>query len=68
MLCDCPGLVFPSFMRTTGEMLCAGILPINQMRTYQDPANVITARVPMHLIEASYGTTIVKHLDVKDNP
>jgi large subunit GTPase 1 len=68
MLCDCPGLVFPSFMRTTGEMLCAGILPINQMRTYQEPANVITARVPMHLIDASYGTAIVKHLDVKDDP
>jgi large subunit GTPase 1 len=68
MLCDCPGLVFPSFMRSTGEMLCAGILPINQMRTYLDPASVITSRVPMHLIDATYGINIVKVLDVKDNP
>lgn len=68
MLCDCPGLVFPSFMRSTGEMLCAGILPINQMRTYVDPATVITSRVPQHLLDATYGITIRKILDVKDNP
>lgn len=68
MLCDCPGLVFPSFMRSTGEMLCAGILPINQMRTYADPADVISARVPMQLIEATYGCTIQKMLDIKDDP
>ncbi len=40
MLCDCPGLVFPSFMNSTGEMICSGILPINQMRDYVDPASV----------------------------
>jgi len=66
MLCDCPGLVFPSFMRSTGEMLCAGILPINQMREYLEPANVITSRVSMHLIEATYGITIRRDLDIKD--
>jgi len=68
MLCDCPGLVFPSFMRSTGEMLCAGILPVNQMRDYADPAHVITTRVPMHLIEAAYGCIIQRDLDIKDNP
>jgi large subunit GTPase 1 len=68
MLCDCPGLVFPSFMRSTGEMLCAGILPVNQMRDYADPAHVITTRVPMHLLEAAYGCVIQRDLDIKDNP
>ncbi len=68
MLCDCPGLVFPSFMRSTAEMLCAGILPINQMREYQHPANVITSRVPMHLLEAAYGIKIMRDIDIKDNP
>ena len=51
MLCDCPGLVFPSFMSNAGEMLCAGILPINQMRDYIEPAEVISSRVPIHLLE-----------------
>jgi len=67
MLCDCPGLVFPSFMNSTGEMICSGILPINQMRDYVAPATVITSRVPMHLLEATYGIHIEKVLDATDN-
>lgn len=68
MLCDCPGLVFPSFMKSTGEMLCSGILPINQMRDYAEPANIIASRVPMHLLDAAYGMKIVRNLDFKDDP
>lgn len=68
MLCDCPGLVFPSFMRSAGEMLCAGILPINHMRDYIEPGNVIASRVPMHLLEAAYGMKIKREIDFKDNP
>ena len=30
MLCDCPGLVFPSFMNNTGQMLCSGETIVNQ--------------------------------------
>jgi hypothetical protein len=52
------GLVFPSFMSSPGEMLCAGILPVNQMRDYIEPAYVISSRVPMHLLEAAYGMKI----------
>ena len=66
MLCDCPGLVFPSFMRSTGEMLCSGILPINQMREYVEPCEVITSRVPRHHLEAIYSMPIVRQLDFKD--
>ena len=32
LLCDCPGLVFPSFVSTRGELILNGILPIDQMR------------------------------------
>ena len=66
MLCDCPGLVFPSFMNSTGEMLCAGMLPINQMRDYQEPAEVIAARIPQYLLEAAMGIKIYRHLDPLD--
>lgn len=68
MLCDCPGLVFPSFMNNTGQMLCSGILPINQMRDYVAPAEVIATRVPIHLLDAAYGMRIKRELDVKDSP
>lgn len=68
MLCDCPGLVFPSFMKSRGDMVCAGILPINQMRDYVDPANIMATRIPQHLLEAAYGIHIRRELDIKDNP
>lgn len=68
VLCDCPGLVFPSFMRNAGEMLCSGILPINQMRDCYEPGDLIAARVPMHLLEAAYGIKIVRELDILDHP
>lgn len=31
-LCDCPGLVFPSFVKTKSDMILNGILPIAQIR------------------------------------
>ncbi|CAF0997542.1 unnamed protein product [Adineta steineri] len=34
MLCDCPGLVFPSFVSTKDELIVNGILSIDQMRDY----------------------------------
>jgi large subunit GTPase 1 len=68
MLCDCPGLVFPSFMSSRGEMLCSGILPINNMRDYIEPAQVIASRVPIHLLNAAYGMTIKRDIDVSDSP
>ena len=42
LLCDCPGLVFPSFVSTRGELILNGILPIDQMRDYNEPINIIS--------------------------
>jgi hypothetical protein len=60
--------VFPSFVSSVGEMICSGVLPINQMRDYVEPAAIIASRVPTHLLEAIYGIHIVKEIDLKDNP
>ena len=68
MICDCPGLVFPSFMQSTAEMVCSGILPINNMKDCDGPASVIASRVPSSLLEATYGIKIIKSIDFKDNP
>lgn len=32
ILCDCPGLVFPSFATTKADMVVNGVLPIDQLR------------------------------------
>jgi ribosome biogenesis GTPase A len=34
MICDCPGLVFPSFVNSKNEMYCCGVLPVAQLREH----------------------------------
>lgn len=55
MLCDCPGLVFPNFVSSKAEMICNGILPIDQMRDHVPPVSLVCQRIPRHLLEATYG-------------
>ncbi|PVU86180.1 hypothetical protein BB561_006792 [Smittium simulii] len=57
-LCDCPGLVFPTFATTTADMVCNGVLPIDQLREYSGPAALISRRIPKWVIEATYGINI----------
>ena len=40
LLCDCPGLVMPTFVSTKADMVVSGILPIDQMRDFV-PSNII---------------------------
>eukprot|EP00501_MAST-03F_sp_TOSAG23-6_P000063 GSMAST32.ASY1.ANO1.64.1 assembled CDS len=44
-LCDCPGLVFPSFVNSKAEMVINGILPIDKMRDYLPPTTLLTRRI-----------------------
>ncbi|XP_032634005.2 large subunit GTPase 1 homolog [Chelonoidis abingdonii] len=59
-LCDCPGLVMPSFVSTKAEMICCGILPIDQMRDHVPPISLICQRIPRHVLEATYGINIIR--------
>lgn len=58
LLCDCPGLVFPNFATTKADLVCNGILPIDQMREYAGPVGLLTTRIPKRFLEATYGITI----------
>ena len=51
-LCDCPGLVFPSFANSKAEMMCCGVLPIDQMREHISPVQLVMTRVPKDVLEA----------------
>ena len=53
-LCDCPGLVFPSFANSKAEMMCCGVLPIDQMREHIAPIQIVLSRVPKEVLEAFY--------------
>ncbi|CAG8445418.1 17718_t:CDS:10 [Acaulospora morrowiae] len=58
ILCDCPGLVFPNFATTNADMVCNGVLPIDQLREHTGPATLVAQRIPKSVIEAIYGIKI----------
>ena len=58
ILCDCPGLVFPNFATTKGELVCNGVLPIDQLREFTGPAGLVARRVPQPFLENVYGMKI----------
>lgn len=54
-LCDCPGLVFPSFATTKAEMVVNGVLPIDQLREFTGPSDLVAQRIPRFFLEWIYG-------------
>jgi large subunit GTPase 1 len=58
MLCDCPGLVFPSFVSNTADLIAAGVYPIAQMRDHWPVINLICRRIPREILNAQYGIHI----------
>ncbi|GAP84060.1 putative GTP-binding protein MMR1 [Rosellinia necatrix] len=57
-LCDCPGLVFPNFATTKADLVCNGVLPIDQLREFTGPAALVAQRIPQPFLEAIYGIHI----------
>jgi len=55
MLCDCPGLVFPSFVSNTADLIAAGVYPIAQMRDHWPVVELICQRIPREVLNAQYG-------------
>ncbi len=58
ILCDCPGLVFPNFATTKAELVCNGILPIDQLREFTGSAGLVAKRIPQSFFEALYGVKV----------
>uniref|UniRef100_A0A8D2BYG0 Large subunit GTPase 1 homolog n=1 Tax=Sus scrofa TaxID=9823 RepID=A0A8D2BYG0_PIG len=65
-LCDCPGLVMPSFVSTKAEMICSGILPIDQMRDHVPAISLVCQNIPRRVLEATYGIDIIKPREDED--
>lgn len=66
MLCDCPGLVFPSFAATKESMVCDGILPIDTVRDYVTPIAVVCERIPRIILEATFRISLSKEDDLDE--
>ena len=56
-LCDCPGLVFPTFLNSKAEMVCNGVLSIDQCTDYLSPVALICQRIPQRVLCARYAIT-----------
>lgn len=54
-LCDCPGLVFPTFATSAANLVCNGILPIDQLRDVFPPLEELCRRVSKEQIADVYG-------------
>lgn len=66
ILCDCPGLVMPSFVFTKAEMIINGILPIDQMRDHVPPVNLVCNLIPKHILENTYGIMLPQPIEGED--
>lgn len=65
-LCDCPGLVMPSFVSTKAEMICCGILSIDQMRDHVPSTSLVCQTIPRHVMERTYGINIIRPREDQD--
>ena len=63
-LCDCPGLVFPSFANTKAEMMICGVLPIDTMREFVGPITLILERISKEYLQSKYKI----ELPARDSP
>lgn len=69
-VCDCPGLVLPSFIASRAELIVNGILPIDQMRDPMPPVALISSRFPRHAWAIVYGVVLpeVREGEATDRP
>ncbi|XP_062412731.1 large subunit GTPase 1 homolog [Sardina pilchardus] len=65
-LCDCPGLVMPSFVSTKAEMMCCGILPIDQLRDHVPAISLVCQTIPRAVLEGTYGINIIRPREDED--
>uniref|UniRef100_A0A0A9WJ77 Large subunit GTPase 1 homolog n=3 Tax=Lygus hesperus TaxID=30085 RepID=A0A0A9WJ77_LYGHE len=58
LLCDCPGLVFPSLVATKADMVLNGILPVDQLRDHVPSIGLLCQLIPRHVLEDRYSIMI----------
>eukprot|EP00703_Trepomonas_sp_PC1_P005844 JAP90762.1 GTP-binding protein [Trepomonas sp. PC1] len=58
-LCDCPGLVFPSFSHNRADFVLNGVLPVDKERDYVGYLKLLCTRIPARVFNKFY------QLDVK---
>lgn len=65
-LVDCPGLVFPNYAVLKEDLVCNGVLPIDQLRDGVPATALVCNRIPRQLLEATYGLHLIKPAEDED--
>lgn len=60
-LCDCPGLIFPSFAHCRADFVLNGILPVDKERDYVGFLKLLCKRIPARIFNKLY------QLDIKED-
>lgn len=63
LLCDCPGLVFPTIASSKAEMICNGVLPVDNLKDFVTPVEYITQKIPKNVLCFMYKLNL--HSDEK---
>ena len=68
-LCDCPGLVFPTLAGSKAQMVCDGILPIDQLKSdYISPIRHLVGLLPPEAFEEAYAIKLRNDEERADDP
>ena len=59
ILCDCPGLVFPTIMNTRADLVANGILPVDRIRDPITAMALVTQRITKDTLDELYGLDAV---------
>ena len=57
-LCDCPGLVFPTFASSKADMVAAGVIPIDRLVNPRECLETVTARIHRSQWRAVYHAAV----------
>ena len=55
ILCDCPGLVFPSWSSSKEDMILDGVIPIDHLREFLKAIEMMMTRIGVEQLNAVYG-------------
>eukprot|EP00826_Nyctotherus_ovalis_P030938 TRINITY_DN2470_c0_g1_i18.p1 TRINITY_DN2470_c0_g1~~TRINITY_DN2470_c0_g1_i18.p1 ORF type:complete len:605 (+),score=184.01 TRINITY_DN2470_c0_g1_i18:77-1891(+) len=66
-LCDCPGLVFPSFTNSKAEMMCSGVISIDHGTDFDTPMILVVQRISRKILEEVYNIKLPEE-DVHMSP
>lgn len=56
----------PSFVLTKADMICNGVLPVDQMRDHEPPVSLIVSVIPRRVLEKIYGIMLPRPAEGED--